>query len=106
MGMVIPVMSASWKASVPIMLLGTLAVIATRGTESICALQMPVTRFVAPGPLVAHQDVLELWEFGQHVVERHDRAAGQAENRRDSLFDEGLANRSCTIQAHRCPHFS
>ncbi len=50
--MVMPVMSASWKASVPIMLFGTLAVIATRGTESMCALQMPVTRFVAPGPLV------------------------------------------------------
>ena len=48
-----PVMSASWKASVPIVPLGTWPVMATSGTESMWASQMPVTRLVAPGPLVA-----------------------------------------------------
>ena len=34
-GSVIPVMSASWKASLPIMALGTWPVMATIGTESM-----------------------------------------------------------------------
>ncbi len=34
---------------------GTLPVIATMGTESSWAVAMPVTRFVAPGPLVPRQ---------------------------------------------------
>ena len=50
-----PVMSASWKASVPIMVLGTLTVIATIGDESMWAFRMPVTRLVAPGPDVPMQ---------------------------------------------------
>ncbi len=37
MGMVMPVMSASWKASVPMSARETLAVIATSGTESMYA---------------------------------------------------------------------
>ena len=53
MGNVIPVMSISWKASVPITALETLPVMATKGTESRKAVAMPVTRFVAPGPEVA-----------------------------------------------------
>ncbi|MNV63052.1 hypothetical protein D3C71_1556290 [compost metagenome] len=52
-GIVIPVMSASWKASVPIRLEKTLPVITTNGVESIYAVAIPVTRFVAPGPEVA-----------------------------------------------------
>ena len=50
-----PVTSDSWKASLPIMARGTCPVIATIGTESICAVMIPVTRFVAPGPEVATQ---------------------------------------------------
>ena len=47
-----PLMSISWKASLPISADGTLPVIATIGTESSIAVPMPVTRFVAPGPEV------------------------------------------------------
>ncbi len=48
-----PRMSASWKASVPMAALATCPVIATTGTESMCASASGVTRFVAPGPDVA-----------------------------------------------------
>ena len=54
-GIVMPRMSASWKASVPIAWLGTWPVIATIGTESMCASASGVTRLVAPGPDVAMQ---------------------------------------------------
>ncbi len=52
-GIVMPRMSASWKASVPIAALGTWPVMATIGMESMLASAIGVTRFVAPGPLVA-----------------------------------------------------
>ncbi len=55
MGRVMPVMSASWKPSRPMSQVTTWPVIATIGTESIQALAIPVTRFVAPGPEVAQQ---------------------------------------------------
>ncbi len=48
-------MSASWKASLPIMLRETWPVNTTRGTESKFAVASPVTVFVAPGPLVTRQ---------------------------------------------------
>ncbi len=51
--MVIPVISTSWKESLPKEETPTLPVIATIGTESIYAVAIPVTRFVAPGPDVA-----------------------------------------------------
>ena len=54
-GKVMPRMSASWKASVPMAGLFTWPVIATMGTESMYALAMAVTRLVAPGPDVAMQ---------------------------------------------------
>ena len=54
-GIVMPRMSASWKASVPMAPLATWPVIATIGTESMCASASGVTRLVAPGPLVAMQ---------------------------------------------------
>ncbi len=61
MGRVTPRMSISWKASVPIRPCATLPVMQTIGTESIIALAMPVTRFVAPGPEVAmHTPTLPL----------------------------------------------
>src|SRR5436190_5465639 len=53
MGMVMPRMSASWKASVPMALLDTCPVMATMGMESMYASARGVTRFVAPGPEVA-----------------------------------------------------
>ena len=53
MGIVMPRMSASWKASVPIDVEATCPVIATIGTESMYASAIGVTRFVAPGPDVA-----------------------------------------------------
>ena len=52
-GIVMPRMSASWKASVPIEALVTWPVTATIGTESMYASAIGVTRFVAPGPDVA-----------------------------------------------------
>src|SRR5919107_2140975 len=55
MGRVMPWMSASWKASVPIAGRATWPVIATTGTESMYASAIGVTRFVAPGPDVAMQ---------------------------------------------------
>ncbi|SKU11365.1 Uncharacterised protein [Mycobacteroides abscessus subsp. abscessus] len=53
MGIVMPEMSASWKASVPMRPRPTWPVIATTGIESICASASGVTRLVAPGPEVA-----------------------------------------------------
>ena len=52
-GIVMPRMSASWKASVPMAALPTWPVIATIGSESMLASAMAVTRLVAPGPEVA-----------------------------------------------------
>ena len=54
-GIVMPRMSASWNASVPMAPLGTWPVIATIGTESMCASASGVTRLDAPGPEVAMQ---------------------------------------------------
>ena len=47
-----PVVSASWKASLPIRCVGTWPVRHTTGTLSISASSSPVTALVAPGPLV------------------------------------------------------
>ena len=52
-GSVMPTMSASWNASVPIAAEATWPVIATSGIESMCASAIGVTRLVAPGPDVA-----------------------------------------------------
>ena len=52
-GIVIPVMSHSWNASVPIRNERTWPVMQTSGVESIHASAIGVTRFVAPGPDVA-----------------------------------------------------
>jgi hypothetical protein len=52
-GVVTPVMSHSWKASVPIRWLRTWPVMHTSGVESIQASAIGVTRLVAPGPDVA-----------------------------------------------------
>ena len=53
MGSVTPVMSVSWKASLPSSLEDTWPVMQTMGEESSIAVAMPVTRLVAPGPEVA-----------------------------------------------------
>ena len=52
-GIVTPAISISWKLSFPRSDTPTLQVIATIGIESMYAVAIPVTRFVAPGPLVA-----------------------------------------------------
>ena len=52
-GIVMPVASISWNASVPIRLDFTWPVMQTSGVESIQASAIGVTRFVAPGPEVA-----------------------------------------------------
>ena len=52
-GITTPAISISWKLSLPSAVTFTFAVIATRGMESIYAVAIPVTRFVAPGPEVA-----------------------------------------------------
>lgn len=54
-GIVMPVMSTSWNASVPIEVENTWPVMASSGTESMCASAIAVTRLVAPGPEVAMQ---------------------------------------------------
>ena len=51
-GLVIPVVSHSWNASVPIKCVGTCPEIQTSGTESIYASVKAVTTLVAPGPEV------------------------------------------------------
>ena len=48
-------MAVSWKASLPMTACGTCPVMATIGTLSSLASARAVTRFVAPGPLVAMQ---------------------------------------------------
>ena len=50
--MVMPVVSHSWKASVPMAPSGTWPVMHTIGTESRWASHRAVTTLVAPGPLV------------------------------------------------------
>ena len=52
-GIVMPLVSASWKPSVPIRSVRTWPVRNTVGTESMIASAIGVTRFVAPGPEVA-----------------------------------------------------
>src|SRR3954465_5609206 len=49
---VMPVMSASWNASVPMAAVGPWPVMHTIGTESMYASASGVTMLVAPGPLV------------------------------------------------------
>ena len=116
-GSVMPLMSISWKASLPRSAPGTLPVSATMGTESSWAVAMPVTRLVAPGPrrpeadtdaaagasvavgsvcgslLVADEDGAQLGVVGPDVVERQDDATGVAEDDVHALVDEGLAQR-------------
>ena len=46
-------MSTSWNASVPIKDRPTCPVMQTIATESMCAVAIAVTKFVAPGPDVA-----------------------------------------------------
>jgi hypothetical protein len=53
--------------------------------------------------LVANQDVVQLRELRQDVVERHDRAAWQAEDRGYALFGERLTYGSSSVQAHHIP---
>ena len=51
-GIVMPTVSHSWNASVPITAYGTWPVMTTSGIESMYASQSGVTMLVAAGPLV------------------------------------------------------
>ena len=110
-GSVMPVMSTSWKASVPSTLLETLPVMQTIGMESSMAVAMPVTRLVAPGPLVAmrnahlagrarvavghvrrallvaDEDVVD-GKLAQRIVDGQNRSARIAEDIRNALTDQ------------------
>ena len=112
MGRVMPVMSISWKASVPRTLEETWPVMATMGMESSMAVARPVTRLVAPGPevamqtpgraggarvavghvrgalLVAHEHVVDGGELAQRVVDGKDGSAGIAEDGGDAFAGE------------------
>ena len=127
MGSVIPKMSISWKESRPKKFAPTLPVMATTGMESMYAVAMPVTRLVAPGPLVRDDDarlsrdarptvrgvrrallvrgddVLDVPVAVERVVNIEHRAAGIAEHRLDALlfqaFDEDLS----TVFLHKSP---
>src|SRR5215211_5861636 len=117
--MVMPVISVSWKASLPSTALETCAVIATIGVLSIQASAIAVTRLVAPGPLVprhtptrpvarallvAAQHMAQLRVLDHRVVERHDRAAGDAEHHLHALADQRLAQDLCAslLLGHIC----
>ena len=114
-GSVMPVMSISWNASLPMSAWGTFPVIATIGTESSWAVPMPVTRLVAPGPARAHadadlaggagvavgrvgaallvtdEDVAQLGVVAEDVVQGQDHAARVAEEHVDALVEQRLA---------------
>ena len=107
-GIVIPIVSASWKPSVPSSSVRTWPVMKTTGTESIIASAIGVTRLVAPGPagrerdadlagrlrvalggvaaagLVAHEHVADAG-VEEGVVGGEVRAAGEAEDDVDAL---------------------
>ena len=51
-GRVIPTVSTSWKASWPMACVGTCPLMITSGIESMCAVAIPVTALVSPGPEV------------------------------------------------------
>ena len=127
-GRVMPVMSASWKASLPIRWLLTCPVKATIGTESMWAVARPVTRLVAPGPaggqahadlaggagvavghvggalLVAGQDEAD-GRVVEHVEDRHDGRPGVAEDHLHALLAQAaLPGRGLrTGRPWRCP---
>ena len=115
MGRVMPVVSVSWKASVPMEARATCPTTATTGTESIWAVAIPVTRFVAPGPdvaqhtptragyagvavggvggalLVTSEDVLQLRVLGKRLVEGEDCSAGKTKDLYDALTYQAFA---------------
>ena len=120
-GRVMPTLSASWKASLPIRCVGTWPVKATIGIESIRASCSAVTRLVAAGPevtrqtptlpggprvalggvaggrLLADQDVAQALEVVEHVVDRQHGAAGQAEDEVDAFALQSTPARSAPL---------
>ena len=131
-GRVMPTVSHSWKASLPIRCVGTWPVMHTSGMESISASVSPVTAVGRAGAggderdadlagrariafgrvqraaFLADEDVLDLVLLEQLVVDRQHGAAGIAENVLDALIDErldhhlGARHRTCHCQLHRC----
>src|SRR6187399_3018901 len=83
-GRVMPTVSHSWNASLPIRCVGTWPVMQTSGIESIRA----SVGGVAGTLLVPHQDVLDLALLENLVIDRKHRAAGIAEQMPDAMIDE------------------
>ena len=114
-GSVMPLMSISWKASLPISAAGTLPVIATIGTESRSAVPMPGDEVgrartgrahadadppghprvavggVGAALLVPDEHVAQLGIVAEDVVQRQDHAARVAEDDVDALEQQRLA---------------
>ena len=103
-----PVVSASWKASLPIRWVGPDPSDTQSGTESIKASVKPVTALVAPGPDVTiqhrlyrlnghslcrmnsrlfmpNQNMSDLVIFKQRIIDWQNRAARIAKNNLDTL---------------------
>ncbi len=96
----------------------------TIGDESIIAVEIPVTRLVAPGPLVAiatptlprrpriairhvrrallvaHQHVMNLRILGHRIVGRQDRPAGIAENHVHAFTEKAFHHNFSAAQQH------
>ena len=126
-GMKMPVVSASWKASVPIRCVGTWPVITTSGVESrnasatgrdqvrrarargahadadLAGRPRVALRHVAGALLVAHEDVPDgVLDARPGVVERQDRAAGDAPADVDALGLEAADDGLGAGHLHRC----
>ena len=123
-GIVMPTMSASWKASVPMRFENTWPVIARighrvhvrvgdRGDEvgrtgargrdrdaELAARRRVALGRVAGALLVAHEDVAELAAVEQRVVDGEDRAAGQAEDVGDAEHLERADDRLGSRDLH------
>ena len=126
-GRVMPVVSASWKASLPIRWVGTWPVRQTTGMLSISASTSPVTALVAPGAgghqhdadlaggagialggvhraaFLADQDVADGVLLEQRIVDRQYRAAGIAEDDLYALVLQGAEENFCSRLGRRLP---
>src|SRR5882757_7431150 len=90
-GRVMPTVSHSWNASLPIRCVGTWPVMHTSGMESISASVSGVTGAL----LVPHQDVLDLVLLENLVIDRKHRAARIAEDVFDAVIDQGAHDHGC-----------
>src|SRR6266581_2141447 len=90
-GRVMPTVSHSWNASLPIRCVGTCPVMHTSGIESISASVSGVTGTL----LVPYQDVLDFGLLENLVIDRKHRAAGIAEDMLDAMIDQRAHDHGC-----------